>query len=115
MTPESRHPPFMGTRPNSYFGGPSDAATIRSLPRLGAKWQTSDALRKGAELAVAAITERVRIANQSGGMKLINRKYRAYRQQQLAKGEKATSYAAFIEPFVATMVKQVAMTGRIAL
>jgi hypothetical protein len=81
---------------------------VQAAASIGAPYRSPAQVRKGAEVAVAEITERVRIANQRGGMKLINRKYRAYRQQQLAKGEKATSYAAFIEPFVATMVKQVA-------
>jgi hypothetical protein len=81
---------------------------VQAAASIGAPYQSPAQVRKGAELAVAAITERIRIANQSGGMKLINREYRAYRQQQLAKGEMATSYAAFIEPFVATMVKRAA-------
>ena len=81
---------------------------VQAAASIGATHQSPAQVRKGAELAVAAITERVRIANQSGGMKSINREYRAYRQQQLARGERATSYAAFIEPFVATMVKRAA-------
>ncbi len=45
-------------------------------------------------------------------MKDINRQYRAYRQAQLAKGEKATSYAAFIEPFIMSTVRSAGGEGR---
>jgi hypothetical protein len=94
------------------LSGRSAAALAASIEQaaasIGAVYRSPAEIHKAAELAVAAITERVRIANQSGGMKSINREYRAYRQQQLAKGEMATSYAAFIEPFVATMVKRAA-------
>ena len=36
----------------------------------------------------------------------------AYRQAQIAKAEKAVPYSKFIEPFVMTIVREVAATGR---
>jgi hypothetical protein len=48
----------------------------------------------------------------AGGLKQVNRQYKAYRQGQIAKAERAMPYSKFIEPFIATMVRQVAMTGR---
>jgi hypothetical protein len=43
----------------------------------------------------------------------VNAQYKRYRQAQVAKAEKATSYSAFIERSVLTaIVRQVAMTGR---
>ena len=57
-----------------------------------------------------AVTQRV--ARQAGGLKLINRQYKAYRMAQIAKAEKALPYAKFIERFTAGLVRDVAMTGR---
>jgi hypothetical protein len=84
----------------------------RTAANLGAPYSSPDELRRAAEVQVAEITARVKASNQAGGLKQINRQYKAYRQAQMAKAEKAVPYAKFIEPFVATMVRQVAATGR---
>jgi hypothetical protein len=76
--------------------------------KLGARFQTASALRKAAEAAVAEITERVQLANQRGKMKLINAQYKRYRQEQIAKGEKAIAYQKFIEPYIMSAVRGVA-------
>jgi hypothetical protein len=52
-------------------------------------------IRAAAEIQVAEIVARVKASNQAGGLKQVNRSYKAYRQAQIAKAEKATSYAKF--------------------
>jgi hypothetical protein len=80
---------------------------------LGAAVIRPDELRRDAEVQVAEIVERVKAASQSGKLKKWNRSYKAYRQAQVAKGEKAVQYAAFIEQFVTTpTVRNIAMMGR---
>jgi hypothetical protein len=84
----------------------------RAARRLHAPYETEPEIMAAAERQVDAIMERVRASNQSGGMILINGQYKAYRTAQLAKAEAALPYSKFIEPFVITMLRQVAMTGR---
>jgi hypothetical protein len=69
---------------------------------IGAKWQTPDALRKGAELQVAEIVERVKASGQYGALKPWNTRYRQYRLAQVEKGERAIPYSVFLEEFVIT-------------
>jgi hypothetical protein len=83
-------------------------AIVQAAASIGAPYRSPAQVRKGAELAVAEIVARVRLANQTGDLRQVNRSYKLYRQQQAEKGEMATSYAAYIEPFIMTMVKQVA-------
>jgi hypothetical protein len=85
---------------------------VQAAASIGAPYQSPAQIRKGAELAVAEITERVRIANQSGGMKLINKKYRQYRLAQVAKAEEALPYSKFIEPYLMQILRQIAAAGR---
>jgi hypothetical protein len=85
----------------------------KAARRMGAPYETESEIRAAAERQVDAIVERVRASNQSGGLKDINRRYKAYRQAQIARAEKALPYSKFIEPFVITMVRNVAMTGKI--
>jgi hypothetical protein len=89
------------------------AALIRrTAAAMGAPYETKAEIMAAAEKQVDAVLERVRASNQAGGMKLINRQFKAYRQAQLAKAEPAVGYQKYIEPFVMTMLRQVAMTGR---
>jgi hypothetical protein len=90
------------------------AASIeRTAAMLGAPYQTPDELRKAAELEVAKIIAKVAASNQSGGLKLWNTAYKQHRRDAAAAGQKATSYAAFIERFVITpTVRNIAATGR---
>ena len=79
---------------------------------LGAPVHSLHELRKAAEEAVAEITARVDIGRQNGDLKQVNRQYKMYRQQQIAKAEKAMPYAKFLERFTASLVRDVAMSGR---
>jgi hypothetical protein len=89
------------------------ASLIRGAAKgVGAPMQTEKQLRAAAEIEVDKILERVRASNQAGGMKLINKQFKRYRLAQLEKAEPAVGYQKFIEPFVMTMLRQVAMTGR---
>jgi hypothetical protein len=77
------------------------------------KLMTARSLRAAAEKQVAEITERVKAANQSGGLKQWNAAYRQYRLAQVAKAQKAMPYSAYLERVViATMVRDVAASGR---
>jgi hypothetical protein len=75
---------------------------------MGAGFQTPSQLRQAAAEAVNEIVARVSVASEYGDLKVINAKYKAYRMSQTAKGEKATSYAKFVEGFTETVVQQAA-------
>jgi len=90
-------------------------AIEQAAATLGAPVQTLTELQAEAELQVAEITARVKASNQSGGLKQWNQAYKKYRQAQIAKAEKATSYAKFLERFTASIVRDVAMTGRMVI
>lgn len=62
--------------------------------------------------AVAEIVARVDAMRQAGGLKQVNAEYKRYRQAQAAKAERATPYAVFLQRFTATIVREVAATGR---
>ncbi len=86
--------------PEGLSGKPAAAladAIVQAAATLGAPIRTLGELQAEAERQVAEITARIRVANQTGDLRQVNRQYKAYRLQQLAKGEKATSYSAFIE------------------
>jgi hypothetical protein len=86
-------------------------AIEKAAAMLGAPIRTLTELRRAAELAVDEITARVMVANQEGELRQVNRRYKAYRQKQLAIGEKAVPYSAYLAAFTAGLVKQAAMTG----
>jgi hypothetical protein len=51
--------------------------------------------------------------NQAGGLKQINKQYKAYRQAQIARAEKAVPYSKFLElRYTVSIVRNVAATGR---
>jgi hypothetical protein len=80
---------------------------------LGARYQTHDELRRAAEEVVAEVQARVDAGRQNGDLKRVNRQYKLYRQQQIAKAEKAMPYAKFLERFTASIVRDVAVAGRV--
>jgi hypothetical protein len=79
---------------------------------MGAPYETAAEIRAAAEIQVAEITARIKDSNQAGGLKQVNAQYKRYRQGQIAKAEKAVPYAKFLERFTASIVRQVAATGR---
>jgi hypothetical protein len=84
----------------------------RTAATLGAPFQTLTELQAEAEQEVDKIIAKVAASNQAGGMKQINAQYKRYRQAQVAKAEKAVPYTKFIERFTASIVRDVAATGR---
>jgi hypothetical protein len=84
----------------------------RAATTLGAPYQTPAELQEAAEQAVAEVQARVDIGRQNGDLKQVNRQYKMYRQQQVAKAEKAIPYAKFLERFTASIVRDMAMNGR---
>ena len=79
---------------------------------LGAPFQTLAELQEAAAEAVAGIVARVDAMRQNGGLKQVNAEYKRHRQRQVAKAEKATPYAVFLQRFTTSIVRDVAMTGR---
>jgi hypothetical protein len=84
----------------------------RAATTLGASFHTLAELREAAEEAVVEIQARVDAGRQNGDLKQVNRQYKHYRQQQIARAEKAMPYAKFLEQFTASIVRDVAMSGR---
>jgi hypothetical protein len=80
--------------------------------RIGAPFQTPDELHRAAEVQVAAVQARVASMNQSGGLSALNKAYRQYRLGQVARAERAIPYSAFVERRIATILRDVAMSGR---
>ena len=81
------------------------ADRIESVARmLGAKWQTEAQIQAGAKMVVAEIVARVEAARRGTGLKDINYGYKVYRLEQKAKGEKATSYAGYLNRYKRKLV-----------
>jgi hypothetical protein len=75
----------------------------------GAPFQTAAALRADAEKEVDKIVARVEATSQAGGLRQLNRSYKAYRAQQIAKAERAQPYSKFLEErYTAKIVRSVA-------
>jgi hypothetical protein len=89
------------------------ARIMQAASAIGAPFQTPDELRWVAEEAVDEVQARVAAMNQAGGLSAFNKAYKRYREQQLARAEKAQPYRLFLEQrFTATIVRDVAMSWR---
>jgi hypothetical protein len=66
---------------------------------IGAPYQTPDQLRRVAEQAVDEVQERVAAMRQNGGLKEVNRSYKAYRKRQIVSGERVIPYSAYLQRF----------------
>ena len=103
----------VGDRP---IDQPPDAvATVirRTVRSLGAPFQTEPELRADAEQEVDKILAKVEATNASGGLRELNRSYKAYRQRQIARAERAVPYSKFIEErYTVSIVRSVASVGR---
>lgn len=94
------------------IAGTLAARIVQAAAMLGAPYSSLDELRRAAEHAVDEVQARVAAVNQSGGLQHINRAYRQYRLAAIARAERAISYSSFLERRVATIVAQVAITGK---
>ena len=63
-------------------------------------------------MAVAEAVAKIEAMRLNGDLKVLNTKYKIYRQTQMRRGEKAIPYSVFLERRAATIVRQVAATGR---
>jgi hypothetical protein len=90
------------------------AALIEKTARsMGAPFQTAAELRADAEKEVDKIVDRVQATNQAGGLRELNRSYKAYRQQQIARAERAQGYSKYLEEhYTIGIVRSVASVGR---
>lgn len=77
---------------------------IDAAASLGADWSTTEELTEHAAAVVAEITQKVDTMRQSGALADLNSNYKNYRQQQIAKGEKAKPYSAFLADFTMNMI-----------
>jgi hypothetical protein len=82
----------------------------RAAAMLGAPHYALAELRKSAEEVVDEVQGRVDVGRQNGDLKQVNKQYKMYRQQQIAKAEKAMPYAKFLERFTASIVRDMAMS-----
>jgi hypothetical protein len=71
---------------------------------LGASWCTADEVRAQASIAVEKIITHVEHQRREGGLAQVNATYKIYRQQQIAKGEKAIPYSAHLAAFTRSLV-----------
>ena len=69
-------------------------------------------LQAEAEQAVAEAVAKIEAMRLNGDLKVLNTKYKIYRQTQMRRGEKAIPYSVFLERRAATIVRQVAASGR---
>jgi hypothetical protein len=79
---------------------------------LGARPQSDHDVAAAAKEAIAVVVAKVEAMNQNGGLKQINTAYKRYRLAQVAKGEKAVSYAAHLAKFTQSLVAEVAKFAR---
>lgn len=75
---------------------------------LGARPQSDHDVAAAANEAVAVVVAKVAAMNQNGGLKQVNAAYKRYRLGQVAKGEKAVTYAAHLTRFTESLVANVA-------
>lgn len=85
---------------------------INAAAALGAPWRTTEEVRVEASIAVAEIIASVEASRQSGGLAQVNASYKIYRQQQVAKGEKAMPYSAHLQAFTRSLVVLAAQNAR---
>ena len=69
-------------------------------------------LQAEAEQAVAEAVAKIEALRLNGDFKQLNAKYKLYRRQQVAMARPALPYSVFLERRVATLLRQVAATGR---
>jgi hypothetical protein len=69
-------------------------------------------LRAEAEQAVAEAVAKIEALRLNGDFKQLNAKYKAYRLAMMERGQAAIPYSVFLERRAATIVRQVAATGR---
>jgi hypothetical protein len=84
----------------------------RTAAAIGAPFETAAELRAAATLEVEKVVAKVEAMRQAGRLKQVNAEYKAYRQRQVARCEKATPYTVFLRRFTAGLVRDVATTGR---
>jgi hypothetical protein len=80
---------------------------------MHAPYETEPEIRAAAEKEVGKILARVDATNQAGGLRQLNKAYKAYRQGQIDKAERAVPYSKFLEEkYTIGIVRSVASVGR---
>jgi hypothetical protein len=111
---KTRQPDYLCRRVGDFLCEPPAAVVALielAAATLGARYQTLSDLQEAAQEAVAEVTARIDAGRQNGDLKQVNRQYKLYRQQQIAKAEKAMPYSKFLERFTASIVRDVAING----
>jgi hypothetical protein len=77
---------------------------INAAAALGARFRTAAEILAEASNVVEEIIVQVENRRQNGDLARVNRDYKVYRQTQVARGEKAVSYSAFLASFTRSLV-----------
>ena len=80
--------------------------------RFGATWITTEDLMRDAEANVAFVLQMIDALNQSGGLKELNRSYKAYRQKSITAGRGAARYHVYLANFTTEIVRLAAINAR---
>jgi hypothetical protein len=84
----------------------------KTASNMGAPVETAAEVQAEAEQAVAEAVAKIDAMRRNGDFKQLNARYKLYRRTQAERGERALPYSVFLKRRVATIVRQVAATGR---
>jgi hypothetical protein len=84
---------------------------ITAAATMGSKWMTTKEVNEASTSAVTKIVSTIEVMNASGGLKEINRTYKAYRQTMLATGGSAMPYSGYLNNFVRTIIRLTAASS----
>lgn len=77
---------------------------VNAAASLGASFRTTAEVEVDASNAVEEIIMQVENRRQNGDLAKVNRDYKAYRQAQVARGQKAVSYSTHLATFTRSLV-----------
>ncbi len=89
------------------------ASVARAAQRLGVSLLSDEEITDEADRAIARLDVEVERQMQSGGLKSVNKSYRAYRLETSARGERVLRYADWIERYKANLMRDIAANLRL--
>jgi hypothetical protein len=102
-------------RRESLAGAAADLANkeiAAAAKRLSITLYSDDEISAAATAIIARVDQQLETLQRSGGLKLVNRSYRAYRIESSARGEKVLPYAEWINKYKESLVRQLAAALR---
>jgi hypothetical protein len=94
-------------------GEEGQASVARAAQRLGVSLLSDEEITDEADRAIARLDVEVERQMQSGGLKSVNKSYRAYRLETSARGERVLRYADWIERYKANLMRDIAANLRL--